>query len=319
MRRLLHLSGRHRTASIDNLLGLLLAFNAGAVNAGGLLVVHMYTSHMSGFASQVADGLVLGSATLLLGATGALLAFVGGAASTAVIVHWAQRHHLRSAYAVPLLLEAGLLLVFGLLGALTLTWPTPFSVPLTVLLLSYIMGLQNALSSSMSHGRLRTTHMTGHVTDLGLELGRLLYRNPRGLPDGERVRASRPALRFHGGLLGMFVAGGIVGAAGFKYVGFVWVMPLAALLLALSLPPLRRDLRRSVYLRQRLASFGRRFGHPRSPSAPVRSPDADGPSFDPPVSAPPASVAPVSAPPPAPSSARPPRPTTSPPPSFPSA
>ena len=65
------------------LLGLLLAFNAGAVNAGGLLVVHMYTSHMSGFASQVADGLVLGNATLLLGATGALLAFVGGAASTA--------------------------------------------------------------------------------------------------------------------------------------------------------------------------------------------------------------------------------------------
>jgi uncharacterized membrane protein YoaK (UPF0700 family) len=304
MRRLLHLSGRHRTASIDNLLGLLLAFNAGAVNAGGLLVVHMYTSHMSGFASQVADGLVLGHATLILGAIGALLAFVGGAASTAVIVHWAQRHHLRSAYAVPLLLEAGLLLVFGLLGALTLTWPTPFSVPLTVLLLSYIMGLQNALSSSMSHGRLRTTHMTGHVTDLGLELGRLLYRNPRGLPDGERVRASRPALRFHGGLLGMFVAGGIVGAAGFKYVGFVWVMPLAALLLALSLPPLRRDLRRSAYLRQRLASLGRRFGHRRPPSVPVpvRSPDADGPSFDPPAAGP---TAPPTA--------------ASPPPSFPSA
>jgi uncharacterized membrane protein YoaK (UPF0700 family) len=298
MRRLFHLSGQHRTASIDNLLGLLLAFNAGAVNAGGLLVVHMYTSHMSGFASQVADGLVLGHGTLILGAVGALLAFMGGAASTALIVHWAQRHHLRSAYAMPLLLEAGLLLVFGLLGAITLTWPTPFSVPLTVLLLSYIMGLQNALSSSMSHGRLRTTHMTGHITDLGLELGRLVYRNPRGTPLEERVRASRPALRFHGGLLGMFIVGGVVGAAGFKYVGFVWVMPLAALLLALSLPPLRRDLRRSAYLRQRLASLGRRVAGRRRPAVPARSPDADGPSFDPPVAAPPASP---SKPPPPPS------------------
>jgi uncharacterized membrane protein YoaK (UPF0700 family) len=282
MRRLLHLTGHHRTASIDRLFGLLLAFNAGAVNAGGVLVVHMYTSHMSGFASQVADGLVLGDAALLLGALGALLAFVAGAASTAVIVHWARRHGLRGAYAMPLLLEAVLLLLFGLLGALTLSWPTPFAVPLTVLLLSYIMGLQNALSSSMSHGRLRTTHMTGHVTDLGLELGRMAYRNPRDTPAPQRVVADRAALRFHGGLLAMFVAGGVVGAAGFKYVGFVWVVPLAAVLLALSLPPLRRDLRRSAYLRERIGAIGTRLAGRRTPRSPPRSPDADGPAFDPP-------------------------------------
>lgn len=255
MRRLLHLTGQHRTASIDRIFGLLLAFNAGAINAGGLLVVHMYTSHMSGFASQVADGLVLGSLPLLLGAVGAILAFLLGASTTAVIVHWAIQHRLRSAFAMPLLLEAALMLVFGLLGALMLTWPTPFAVPLTVLLLSYIMGLQNGLSSSMTHGRMRTTHMTGNITDLGLELGRLFYRNQRGTAPERRVLASRPAIRLHAGLLGMFIAGGLVGAAGFKYVGFVWVMPLAALLLVLSLPPFRRDLRRSAYLRQMLQSL----------------------------------------------------------------
>lgn len=268
MRRLLHLTGQHRTASVDRIFGLLLAFNAGAVNAGGLLVVHMYTSHMSGFASQVADGLVLGNLPLLLGALGALLAFIAGAATTAVIVHWAQRHHLRSAFAMPLMLEAVLLLVFGLLGTITLTWPTPFAVPLTVLLLSYIMGLQNGLSSAMSHGKMRTTHMTGHVTDLGLELGRLFYRNHRLTPPEQRVRANRVALRFYGGLLGMFIVGGIVGAAGFKYIGFVWVVPLAALLLALSLPPFRRDLRRSPYLQLLLGSAARRFGRRAPPSGP---------------------------------------------------
>lgn len=268
MRRLLHLTGQHRTASVDRIFGLLLAFNAGAVNAGGLLVVHMYTSHMSGFASQVADGLVLGNVPLLLGALGALLAFVVGAATSAVIVHWAQRHHLRSAFALPLMLEAALLLVFGLLGAITLTWPTPFAVPLTVLLLSYIMGLQNGLSSAMSHGKMRTTHMTGHVTDLGLELGRLVYRNHRLTPPEQRVRANRVALRFYGGLIGMFIVGGIVGATGFKYIGFVWVVPLAALLLALSLPPFRRDLRRSVYLQLLLGSAARRFGRRAPPSGP---------------------------------------------------
>ncbi|CAN5605328.1 YoaK family protein [soil metagenome] len=263
MRRLLHLTGQHRTASIDRIFGLLLAFNAGAINAGGLLVVHMYTSHMSGFASQVADGLVLGSLPLLLGAIGAILAFLLGASTTAVIVHWGVQHRLRSSFAMPLLLEAALMLVFGLLGAITLTWPTPFSVPLTVLLLSYIMGLQNALSSCMTHGRMRTTHMTGNITDLGLELGRLFYRNRRGTALARRVTANRHAMWLHAGLLGIFIVGGLVGAAGFKYVGFVWVVPLAALLLVLSLPPLRRDLRRSVYLRGLMQSlWARRVARP---------------------------------------------------------
>ena len=86
MRRLLHLSGQHRTASTNRLLGGILAFNAGAINAGGFLVVHMYTSHMTGFASMLADNLVLGNMTLVLGALGTVLAFTTGAAVTAVMV-----------------------------------------------------------------------------------------------------------------------------------------------------------------------------------------------------------------------------------------
>ena len=43
MRRLRHLTGQHRTASINRLFGGMLAFNAGAINAGGFLVVAMYT------------------------------------------------------------------------------------------------------------------------------------------------------------------------------------------------------------------------------------------------------------------------------------
>ena len=72
MRRLRFLTNRHRAPSTNIALGLLLAFNAGAVNAGGFLVLHMYTSHMTGFASQLADGMVLGNLTLLLMAASAL-------------------------------------------------------------------------------------------------------------------------------------------------------------------------------------------------------------------------------------------------------
>jgi len=240
MRRFRHLTGQHRTASTNRLLGALLAFNAGAINAGGFLVVGMYTSHMTGFASMISDMLVLGSFTVAIGATGALLAFVAGAACTAVLVNWARQNHLRSEYALPLLLEAGLLLVFGLLGA-TLNRQTPFAVPLTVLVLAFTMGLQNALVSKISASQIRTTHMTGVITDMGIELGKLFYWNQGARPPELQVRANRIKLRLHAMLLGAFMAGGVVGAAGFKYLGFVWVLPMAGLLLLMSLPPLWSD------------------------------------------------------------------------------
>lgn len=245
MRRFRHLTSQHRTASTNRLLGGILAFNAGAVNAGGFLVVAMYTSHMTGFASQLADNLVLGNMSLVFNAIGALLAFTCGAAFTAVQVNWARQHGLRSEYALPLLVEALLLLLFGLMGA-TLNRQTPFAVPLTVLVLSFIMGLQNAVVSKISSSQIRTTHMTGIVTDIGIELGKLFYWNRTGSPYESRVRANHIKLQLLGTLLGAFIGGGVFGAAGFKYVGFVWVIPLALLLLGLCLPPLYSDLVRTI-------------------------------------------------------------------------
>ena len=216
------------------------------------MLVSMYTSHMTGFVSMLADNLVLGNIKLVLGALGALLAFTAGAATTAVLVNWSRHNWLRSEVALPLLLEAALLLVFGLMGA-TLTRQTPFAVPLTLLVLAFTMGLQNALVSKISSSQIRTTHMSGVITDLGIELGKMFYWNSTCTPLESRVRANRIKLRLYGTLLGMFVTGGLVGALGFKYVGFVWVVPLALGLLAISLPPLYADWRRQQRRKAKIA------------------------------------------------------------------
>ncbi len=244
MRSLRHLMDRRRTVVGNRNLGLLLAFNAGAVNAGGFLVVSLYTSHMTGIVAMLADHLVLGNIKLVLGAIGALWAFMSGAGTTAIMVHWARHRHLRSTYALPLFIEAVLLLLFGLMGAITLSWPTPFSVPLTVLLLAFLMGLQNAVVTKMSSAQIRTTHVTGTVTDLGIELGKALFWNKSGAPPQQQVRANRERLWLHAALLLCFLTGGITGAAGFKYLGFICVVPLALVLLLLALPPLWRDRQR---------------------------------------------------------------------------
>ncbi len=110
-------------------------------------------------------------------------------------------------------------------------------------MLCFIMGLQNATVTKISGARIRTTHVTGMVTDVGIELGKLVYwnRDPTR-SDILRVRADRPKLRLLGLLLGSFFAGGVFGAFGFQHWGFATCLPLGSLLLLLALPSLAHDL-----------------------------------------------------------------------------
>ena len=232
-----------RTRRANRQLGGLLAFVAGAVNAGGFVAVHRYTSHMTGIVSAIADDLVLGEVALGMAGVSSLAAFLAGAATTAVLIHWARRRKLHGEFALSLMVEAALLLVFGLLGA-NLDLFVDVFVPSTVLLLCFIMGLQNAIVTKISKAEIRTTHMTGVVTDLGIELGRLFYWNRMHEPaDEQLVRADRDKLAIHATILGLFFVGGLIGALAFKAVGFSATVPLAALLMAVAAPPLLRDLR----------------------------------------------------------------------------
>ena len=236
------LVGRQRTVAANRQLGWVLAFTAGAINAGGFLAVQQYTSHVTGMVSALADNLVLGHGALVVDALVAVLAFLLGAMVCAQLVNHARRRAMASEYALPLLLEAGLILVFGLLGP----WLAHYEgllLPFTVLLLCFIMGLQNAVVTKLSHAVIRTTHMTGIVTDLGIELGKLVYWNRDSTQPP--VRADRERLGVLGGLLGCFLAGGISGAYGFKAVGYGFTVPLAVLLTVLALVPAWDDLRRA--------------------------------------------------------------------------
>jgi uncharacterized membrane protein YoaK (UPF0700 family) len=229
-----------RTAQNNLRLGVTLCFVAGATNAGGFLAVGQYTSHMSGIVSSVADNLVLGQLQLASAGLVAVLAFVLGAMTTAWMVNWGLRRQLQSAYGRPLLLEALLLLVFGLFGA-GINFFAPLFAPLTVLLLCFIMGLQNAVITKISHAEIRTTHITGLVTDLGIELGKLLYINR--LSSDTRVMANRARLGIHLRLIGSFFAGALTGAVGFKSVGYYATVPLSIGLLLLVLRPVLNDAR----------------------------------------------------------------------------
>ncbi|MEC5217881.1 uncharacterized membrane protein YoaK (UPF0700 family) [Actimicrobium sp. GrIS 1.19] len=236
------LTGTVRTRRANRQLGAVLAFVAGAVNAGGFLAIRQYTSHMTGVVSSIADELVLGNMTLVFTGFCALVAFMTGAATTAILINWARHRQMASEYAMSLALEAVLLLLFGMLGA---NLESYFYVifPATVILLCFIMGLQNAIVTKLSRAEIRTTHVTGLVTDLGIELGKLIYWNRSKREDVEHfVMADRDKLAIHGTILAMFFFGGVVGAYGFKSLGFSATLPLAVALLVMAAIPMFDDL-----------------------------------------------------------------------------
>jgi uncharacterized membrane protein YoaK (UPF0700 family) len=232
------LTAKPRTRQADLHIGVILTLVAGALNAGGFLAIGQYTSHITGMVSTLADQVVLRNFELAGIAAISWLAFLCGAATTALVVNFLRRANVGNVYAVPLLIEAVLILVFGAFGG-TLQKHELVDVSFAVITLCFTMGLQNALITKISRAEIRTTHLTGLTTDMGIEIGKLLYWNRHSEADGRvAVTANRRKLRVHATLIGSFLAGGLGGGFGFHYAGFISTVPLALALAAISIAPL---------------------------------------------------------------------------------
>jgi len=157
--------GPERTASQNRILASYLACIGGFVNSVGFVLVGNFTSHVTGnvgrFASVLSHGLV-GEATAIVAM---ITAFFVGATVATLIIEGAPGAHRARGYGAALTLEAVLLVLVALVVGSEL--------PAT-LGLSAAMGMQNSMVTRLSGAVVRTTHLTGVVTDLGIETGRWL-------------------------------------------------------------------------------------------------------------------------------------------------
>jgi len=188
-----------RPLQIQTRLAISLAWVAGFVNATGVLTCGMVTSHVTGHASGLGRDAALGAwgPAALMGAL--VAAFFLGAFATGLALELGRARGWTSLYAIPAALELVLLGAFAIgvrrhdpaateIGA-TLWWMTGVA--------SCAMGVQNAIITRISSGVVRTTHLTGIVTDLGHELAHLAVQRGflRGGLLGKEPRARGP-LRF---------------------------------------------------------------------------------------------------------------------------
>ncbi|MBY0369380.1 DUF1275 domain-containing protein [bacterium] len=163
-----------------------LAFQAGFVNAAGFLACARFVSHMTGFGTQVGISLSDSDYVMAVEMLSAPAAFLTGAMVSAFaidrpIVEGRQPHYLLVMFGIFLVftgvMMAGVWGWFGIFGE-QLLYSRDF---LLMGILCFVCGLQNACFTSLTRGQIRTTHLTGILTDIGIAFVKLFY-----MPDHTR-------------------------------------------------------------------------------------------------------------------------------------
>jgi uncharacterized membrane protein YoaK (UPF0700 family) len=208
------------------ILGCVLPAIAGAINASGFFAVGVYTSHMSGHTAHVGDDLATGNLALALDGAALVLSFILGAALCTLLVRYGKRIG-GPPYWRPLLLEACIVFIFATFNIGAKHGAHIGSTQMTALLCC-AMGVQNAIVTKLSGARIRTTHMTGVVTDIGIELARVLDDRVHGQPP------QRHKLELHAVVLLSFVVGATLGPLGYLSFGHLAMLFPDALLVLLA-------------------------------------------------------------------------------------
>ncbi|WP_158913231.1 YoaK family protein [Caulobacter sp. S45] len=220
--------GDARSVDADRRLACTLAAVAGALNAAAFQAVGFFSANMTGNVSALSAHLAVNDLLTAAFYLSIVAAFIGGALVSTLLINLGRRRRVHAIYAFSILVEAVLL---ALLGCADLWLSASLRGPVLIVGLSFLMGLQNATVTRISDARVRTTHVSGMVTDIGIELG-MLVDIARG-----RERADAPyhtRLRLHGQTVLAFLAGGVVGVFVYRMVGGFLLIGAAGLLLALA-------------------------------------------------------------------------------------
>jgi uncharacterized membrane protein YoaK (UPF0700 family) len=146
-----------------------LALISGFVNAVGFVMLGSFTSHVTGNFARFANDLALREPTAS-SALAMVFAFLLGATVASVMLESAVFRTTPQAYGVALLLEAALLTV--VVVVVTRVPLTLRNIDWETAALCAAMGMQNSLVTRISGAVVRTTHLTGVLTDIGIEAAR---------------------------------------------------------------------------------------------------------------------------------------------------
>ena len=198
--------GKSRTIKHNLRIATVLSFVAGIVNVTGFLYFEQYTTNVTGhfalFIRDVANfDFWKGTIYFLY-----IFSFLFGSFSSSFLIEKFKENKKLNVFVLPTIIECLILVSIAVVSnMIEIKYPD-----LIVCLLLYAMGLQNSFVTKISDAIVRTTHLTGLFTDLGIELSQLLF--PTSYPKRKEIRAT---IKLRVYIICFFFFGGIVG--GFLY------------------------------------------------------------------------------------------------------
>lgn len=236
-------TGARRSFLHNVRLAVLLCLNAGFINGAGFLAFAVLTTNVTGHAALLAVYVATGRARAARMVGLWLFLFLSGAFASSIYIRRFGRER-PSAYSIPILVIIAVLLFVLYYGSgfdHSLVETEYFAGSLL-----FVMGMQNALVSMISGSVVRTTHLTGTVTDLGIDLSEAVMRRRSIDPELRRNIYLRLCI------IGFFLAGGIGGGLLFTLYGYrAFAVPVFLLLIALVYDYARVYVVRKVRLRVR--------------------------------------------------------------------
>jgi uncharacterized membrane protein YoaK (UPF0700 family) len=217
--------GTKRTYTHNVKLASLLCVAAGFVNAAGFLGFSVLTTNVTGHAALFAERIAMQDWKTARVVALWMCLFLAGAFVSSLIISFIGRNQ-RFSYVIPILIEIAILFcvaIFGYRYDQSLVDKEFFAGSLL-----FAMGLQNSLVAIVSGSVVRTTHLTGTFTDLGIELAQVLREK------GEVKQALKSRIKLRLIIISFFMFGALAGAYLFKLLSFhAFYIPLSILVFTL--------------------------------------------------------------------------------------
>lgn len=217
--------GKGRTYLHNLKLAAILSVVAGIVNITGVLSVNTLTTNVTGHFAFFSEQLFLANYSMAFTYLYYIVCFLLGAFTSGLIMEWAFRHKSHISYIIPISIEIIMLLSISSLAFLYPEEHRSFSILISSALL-FSMGLQNALVTKVSQSVVRTTHLTGLFTDLGIELSQLFFYREKTL----RNKLNKSVF-LKLAIIGCFFLGGMTGGFAYQHFELKTLLISVALLL----------------------------------------------------------------------------------------
>lgn len=217
-------TGNKRTFFHNLQLASLLSGVAGIVNITGILALGVLTTNVTGHFAFFSEDLVRGRIVAAFAFLVYIVMFLLGAFVSSLLLEIGAAKGNKGSYLIPISIEI-ILLVLVSFAPLFLDRTDFVLTIFTPSVLLFVMGLQNALVTRVSQSVVRTTHLTGLFTDLGIELSQILfYRKER------QQKQLRKNIYLKLAIIGCFFLGGIGGRLLYPYFGLKTLLVSASLL-----------------------------------------------------------------------------------------